>query len=412
MAQEKAQSSRLWLWIGLVVVLIAVFFTARYLLRDHLPVHAVQIKAEELVNTKSTNGHVEPDMNYQFYSPIATTVKAVHVQAGDKVPAGKLMVELDDVAARAQVASAESAVKAAQASLDAITHNGTQEEQQASEAEIARERLQQDQAQRDLDALTKLAQSGAASAGEVAAAKQQLAVAQANLSASQKTAQGRYSGPDKARAEAALAEAQAALASAQHVEAQTSIRASAAGTVYSMDATPSQFTEAGKLLLQMADLSKERVRAYFDEPDLGPLAVGQKVVIQWDAKPGQQWHGHIERIPVTVITYGTRTVGEVMVAIDDANSGLLPDTNVTVTVTISSETNVMSMPREALHSENGQYFAYKIAGDQLQRTKVTIGTPNLTQVPILSGLQEGDWVATSSTNGQPLQQGIPIQVQR
>jgi len=179
-----------------------------------------------------------------------------------------------------------------------------------------------------------------------------------------------------------------------------------------MDATRSAYAEAGKLLLQMADLNKERVRAYFDEPDLGRLAVGQKIVIEWDAKPGQEWHGHIVRTPVTVITYGTRTVGEVLVAIDDPDAGLLPDTNVTVTVTTSSQSDALSMPREALHSENGQYYAYKIVGDGLQRTKVTIGAPNLTQVPILSGLQAGDWVASSSTNGQPLQEGVPIKVQR
>jgi hypothetical protein len=29
-------------------------------------------------------------------------------------------------------------------------------------------------------------------------------------------------------------------------------------------------------------------------------------------------------------------------------------------------------------------------------------------VPILSGLQEGDTVAIGTTNGQPLQEGIPI----
>ncbi len=45
---------------------------------------------------------------------------------------------------------------------------------------------------------------------------------------------------------------------------------------------------------------------------------------------------------------------------------------------------------------------------QLQRVAVTIGAPNMTQVPILSGLQEGDIVATGTTNGQPLQEGVPI----
>ena len=95
----------------------------------------------------STNARVEPQENYQFYSPIATTVKAVYVQTGDTVPAGKLLVVLDSLEAQARVAAAESGVKSAQATLDAAANNGTQEERQASAADIAREKLDVDQAQ-------------------------------------------------------------------------------------------------------------------------------------------------------------------------------------------------------------------------------------------------------------------------
>jgi HlyD family secretion protein len=154
------------------------------------------------------------------------------------------------------------------------------------------------------------------------------------------------------------------------------------------------------------------VRAYFDEPDIGRLAVGQNVEIHWDAKPDREWHGHIARLPVTVVTYTTRNVGEVLVDIDDAEDGLLPDTNVTVKVTISSEPNALSMPREALHEQNGKYFVYKIVHNRLKRVPVTIGSPNLTQVSILSGLDDGDSVATGTTNGQPLQEGVPIKEER
>ena len=100
-------------------------------------------------------------LNYQFYSPIATTVKAVYAQEGDKVPAGKLLVTLDDVAAMAQVASAQSALRNAQANSIAIEHNGTLTERQASTAEIAQDQLAVDQAKRDLDALIKLDGAGA-----------------------------------------------------------------------------------------------------------------------------------------------------------------------------------------------------------------------------------------------------------
>jgi HlyD family secretion protein len=105
-------------------------------------------------------------------------------------------------------------------------------------------------------------------------------------------------------------------------------------------------------------------------------------------------------------------VGEVLIDIDDGSSDLLPDTNVTVTVTTSSEPNTLSIPREALRSENGRPYVYRVVNGGLVRTSVTTGTINLTQVSILSGLNQGDWVAVGTTNGQPLQEGIPIKDMR
>jgi HlyD family secretion protein len=412
MPDARNQSSRRWLWVAAAVVVIAVFLVAHSLLRDRLPVLAVQVTHQTVVNTVSTNGHVEPEHPYQFYSPISTTVQSVHAQTGDVVQPGKLLIVLDDVAARAQVAAAESGVKAAQAQLDAVTHNGTQAERQASNAEIVQDKLTRDQAQRDLDALTRLASTGAAAPSEVQAAKQRLASAQSALDAAQQSSQNRFSPQEIDRARAALADAEASLAAAQHIESETRITAPARGTVYTLDAAPSEFSETGKLLLEMADLKDERIRAYFDEPDLGRLALGQNVEIRWDARPGAIWHGHIAHMPAAVVQYTTRIVGEVLISLDDPENGLLPNTNVTVQVTTSSLPSALSMPREALHSANGAYYVYKVNGDQLKRTPVTIGAPNLTQVPIISGLQDGDWVATVTTNGEPLQEGMPIKVQR
>ena len=408
MPEANGQKSRRALWIGAGIVLIAVFFTARYLLRERLPVRVATVEHVQLVNTVSTNGRVEPVMNYQYYSPISTIVKAVYVQEGDTVPAGKLLVTLDDVAARAQVASAESAVSSAQSGLDAIKNNGTQAERQASDAEIAQDRLNLDQARRDLDALNKLVATGAAAPGEVVSARARLDSAEASLRAAQQSAHHRYSPGDLARAQAALADAEAALDAAKHVESQTEFRAPIAGTIYNMDAKPSEFSAAGNLLLEIADLSHERVRGYFDEPDLGRLAVGQPVVIRWEAKPGMDWQGHITRLPSDVVTYTTRNVGEALIDFDGSPNGLLPDTNVTLTVTTSSTADTLSMPREALHEQNGKYYAFKVENDELVRVLIAIGTPNLTQVPILSGLAEGDVVAIGTTNGQPLQEGVPI----
>ena len=366
----------------------------------------------QLVSTISTNGRVEPEANFEVHSPIATTVKAVYVQPGDQVAAGKVLLVLDDVEARARQATAESGVRAAQAALEAVTQNGTQQERQMTAADVMRERLERDNARRDLDALTKLNSTGAASSSEVAAARQRLDTAEVSLRALDQSQNSRYSHAEIERARAALADAEANRAAMQQVVAQTMVRAPLAGTVYSLDAAPTEFVEEGKLLLQLADLHHERVRAYFDEPEIGRLAVGQKIQIKWDAKPGRIWNGHIERTPVTVINLGTRSVGEVLVKIDDVDGDLLPDTNVTVTVTLSSEPNSLSVPREALRVENGKPYVFKVVKGGLKRTYVTTGTINLTQVAILSGLENGDLVATGTLSGQPLQEGVPIKVVR
>ena len=408
MARERKELDRRWLWLGAAILLVVVFFAVRSLTREHLQVRVAQVAHEPLASTVSTNGRVEPETNYPFYSPIATTVKAVYAQPGDQVPAGKLLLERDDTQARARLATAESGVKAAQAALDAATNNGTLEQRQGAAADVARNKLERDQARHDLDALTKLSSTGAASASEVAAARQRLDTAEANLNASEQSVRSRYSPAELAREHATLADAEANLTAARAVMAQTSVRAPVAGTVYSMNAGHKEFVEQGALLLQMADLTHERVRAYFDEPEIGRLAVGQPILVKWDARQDRVWHGHIMRTPITVITFGTRNVGEVRVKIDDPDEGLLPETNVTVTVTTSSEANVLSVPREALHSENGKPYVFKVAGDELKKTPVVTGTINLTQVAIVSGLTEGEWVATGTTTGQPLLEGIPI----
>jgi len=197
---------------------------------------------------------------------------------------------------------------------------------------------------------------------------------------------------------------------ARKVLEQTSIRAPGDGTVYSILVGRSDFVEEGKLLLQMADLSRVRVRAYFDEPDIGRLAVGEKIRIVWDAYPGREWHGHISLTPSTVITSGTRNVGEALIAIDGADDVLLPDTHVTVTVDVSSSPNTLVVPREAMHSEGGRPYVYRVVNDALVRTSVTVGTANISQVPITSGLKEGEVVATISMNGLPLEEGQPVRV--
>jgi HlyD family secretion protein len=189
------------------------------------------------------------------------------------------------------------------------------------------------------------------------------------------------------------------------------VRAPFAGTVYSLPVAQYDFVQAGQALINVADLTKLQIRAYFDEPEIGKLAAGQPVTITWEAKPNLLWHGHVKQAPTTVITYGTRNVGECLITVDDARGDLLPNTNVTVRVTTARHNNVLSVPREALHTEGSVNFVYKIVNHKLVRTPVEIApnaVVNLTRAEISSGLNEGDVIALGATNEVDLSNGLTV----
>jgi HlyD family secretion protein len=410
-ARKKSLSPRV-LWLGAATLLVVLFFLIRNFTRERLPIRVGEAVRANLISTVSTNGKVEPESDYSAYSPISSTVKALYVHEGEKVPAGKLLLSLDDVNARSRLASAVSGLQSAQVGYDAVIKGGTQEERLSLDADITRAQIDRDQAQHDLKVLEQLQLTGASSASEIAAARNHLQNADNTLASLRQRQSSRYSQEDIARAKAALSDAQAAYAAARQVVDQCNVHAPFDGTVYSIPVDPTEFVEQGKPLLQMADLQRIRVRAYFDEPEIGKLKVGQPITINWDAKPGRQWHGHISRVPSTIITYGTRNVGEVMVTVDDSDGTLLPNTNVTVRVITAQDDNILTVPREALHSEGGKPYVFIVDKEKIRRQPVTVGSTNLTQAGILSGLHEHAIVALGTTNGTILTNGAPIEVAR
>jgi HlyD family secretion protein len=319
---------------------------------------------------------------------------------------------MDETDALSKLATAIAALRGAQASYDATMKGGTQEERLSLNGDVTKTQMDRDQAQHDVAALEKLQAQGAASAAEVAAAKDRLTTANNSLALLEKKKTGRYDATDVAHAKATLDDAQAGYAAAQEVVNQANVKAPFAGTVYSIPVSKSEFVQTGDKLLQMADLTKMQVRAYFDEPEIGKISDGMPIVIRWDAMPDKEWHGHVERVPSTIYTLGTRNVGQALISIDDADGSLLPNTNVTVTVTTSDVPNALNVPRDALHTEQGKSYVYRVINGKLRRTPVTVRALNLTQVEITSGLHEGDTVALGSTNGQPVSEGVAVEIVR
>lgn len=404
---QNGRTGRRWaLFAGLLflVIIAAVVFQIFRPLRIRVTI--TKPIRQDIISSISTNGKVEPVQNFDGLSPMPTTVQRVFVHEGEKVKKGQLLIELDDSDARKELARATAVLKQAQAGTgDVQVQNAT------TQADLTKAKVDRDQATRNLQATQNLLEQGAASKAELTAAQQRLDQANANLQVLQQRAGTQVIQTRDASAQANVANAKAIVDSARRAIADCRIVAPFSGTVYSLGVRPGFYTNTGQLIIQVADLTRVQVRAFVDEPEIGHLRMGEPVRISWDALPGRTWSGVITTVPSTVVTRGTRVVGEVISSVDNDDHTLLPNINVGVVIITSSRNNALVLPREAVHEEGGKNYIYVVNSDNhLQRREVQLGVANLTHVEILKGLSENETVAVTSMSPTPLRDGVWVKV--
>ena len=403
------ERSRLWV-VALLVIVAVVLFTGLNQRRGGTAVRAEKVARQEIASIISTNGKIEPVDSFEAHAPAPAIVKNVLVAEGDHVKAGQLLVQLDDADARAQAARALSQLRSAEASLQAVKTGGTQEELLTTRADLSKAQAERDEAQRNLQAIQKLRQNGAASPAEVDAAQDRLKKADADVQLLQSKLTGRFSSPEVTKVEASAAEARAAYAAAEELLKHSNVAAPFAGTVYQLPVKRGGYVNAGDLLVQVANLEKVRVRAFVDEPEIGRIAKGQLVEVKWDAMPGRTWQGTLTRVPTAVTMVGTRTVGEITSEIDNTDHKLLPNVNVNVGIITARHQNTLTVSREAVHDTDGKRYVYTINNDRLQQQEIQTGISSLTRVEVVKGISDGAQVALGAVNAQPLHSGMEIKV--
>jgi HlyD family secretion protein len=403
-----SRKGRTWLTLGAIVAALAVvpLFTRQ----SPTKIRTTTVERGSIRSLISTNGKVEPIQNFEAHAPIATTVKHLFVKEGDHVRKGQLLLQLDDADLRSQAARAQAQIKAAQAEQSDLSTGGTQEEMLTLDAQLIKARSARDAAQRNLDAMRRLQQQGAASEGEVRQAEESLQRAQADTTLLEQKKKDRYSQPEVAKVHAQGAEAQAAYEAAEDALGKSSIRAPFDGIVYTLPVKQGAYVQTGDLLLQVGDLSQMLVRSFIDEPDIGRLAAGQKIEVTWDALPERIWNGTVSTIPSTVKLRGARNVGEVTCSVDNHDLHLLPNVNVSVTIVAAEHSGVLTLSREALRNDDSKPYVYRVEDGKLVRRDVEVSLQNLTRVEIASGLPEHAQVALSSTDAKPLLDGARVKV--
>jgi HlyD family secretion protein len=398
MAEKSASSSRGWIiTLVVTVVVILLIVVAKSAFKEKIEVRVANASRTPLVSFESTNGQVEAIQDYQAHVAAPGVIKKVYVEVGEHVQAGAELMRMDDTDAASRLAAAEATLDAAVATLNNMKAGGSQDEVNGQQADLAAAISQQKQAVAALSTIRALQATGSASANEVAVAQQHVTDANAKAVQLQTHIRSRYSTGDLSVQQAQVEQARAGVMAAKAAYASVDFRAPFAGTVYSVPVSDFDFVQPSDALLNLADLNHLQVTAYFDEPEIGRLRVGQPVRIVWEAKPDAVWHGHVLRAPTTIITYNnTRHVGECIISVDDAKGDLLPNTTVTVMITVSELHGVLTLPREALRPEGMRNYVYRVVDGHLSKTPVEVGASNNTRIQITAGLSDGDAVALSS----------------
>jgi multidrug efflux pump subunit AcrA (membrane-fusion protein) len=401
--REAAVKARTFLWL-LAIAGAGVLTWALLQLRSRPPeVQFVPVTRDTIHNSVVTNGKVEPIEWATARAERSGPVEKILIQRGQNVAKDAPLVELDATEARASFAAAEARIAQAQADLDLIRRGGRATDLADISAGLDLARHDFETAKGDYDIAKRLLDRQAGTKIDVEKAKERMDRAQLQIqSFEQRRSALTTAAPDRAAAQARLDDAKAA----QNL-AETQIRQSAPidGTVYQFDLKPGAYLNAGDVIATIGRLDRVRVTVYVDEPDLGRVAKAMPVVITWDALPGKQWSGEVDKTPTQIVPLGTRQVGEVACVIQNPDRELLPGTNVTVEIRAQTVPNILTLPKETVHTEHGQTGVYVLTDDHLEWKQVTLGVSNTTRTEV-NGLKEGEEVAISSDHA--LRNGLVV----
>jgi len=365
-------------------------------------ISAVTPVRENLVQSIRSNGKVEPIEPFVMRAQLDTFVEKVHVKEGQPVKKGQLLLELNVKDALAQLSEAQAKLLRAQDDLRAAKAGGQTDDAARVAGDLAKMQAERDRLQKNHTALQRLIAEQAATQDELAANDLALTRAQAEVTRllAAKQEFDRSVRLDTERATLQVQQLQYEVGALEDKVRNGWIAAPASGTLYSLPVKAGDFVKTGDLLAEMADLHKVRVRAFIDEPELGALEENEPVKITWDALPNKTWAGKTEVIPKQVVPRGTRSVGELLCAVNNDKLELLPNINVNVRINSKERIGVLSVPRGAVAAQGGKRYVFVVRSNQLgvgkstlEKREIHVGIADATNYEVVSGLKEEELVA-------------------
>ncbi len=352
-------------------------------------VQVTTVTREDLTETITSNGKVEPISPLVARAEFAAFVEKVDATEGQAVRRGQVILTLDAADMSSQLAQARSDLLAAQTDLRNARAGGPPDDVAHLESDLQQTLVEVASLERNEKALEQLVPEHAATEDELARSQANLAKARAHLREDQekKQAMAQAAGVNVEGAGLRVREEQDHVQSLEEKVRSATVIASSDGTLYSLPVHAGDYVSVGETLAEMADLRQVRVRAFVDEPDLGWLEPNQEVDVTWDAKIGRTWTGRTEQIPKEVVSHGLRSVGEVLCSVDNDNLELLPNVDVEVRILVRQRQGALVVPRAAVQEDNGQHYVFVLSDGQVTRRNITVGISSATDYEVLSGLE-------------------------
>jgi len=367
----------------LILLGLAVFFTAQKLRGPVVEVGVVQEGPIE--QSIVVSGRVQAPNRIEIGSVITGRVVRVLVGEGALVTPGQALIQLETEELQAALAQA-SAAEAGAAARDAGVRELTRP--QAAD-NVAQAEAQFNFAEAELKRYRELRDKGFISDSRLQEQERQLHITKSQLAAARTGARAQDSNGVQAReANVKLQEARATRQLAAAKLAQTTIRASVAGTVLVRAVEPGDIVSPGKRLLVINSRGETRLTAQIDEKNLPYLQIDQLARASSEAFPERHFAAKLYYIsPGVDITRGSV---EARFRVSEPPDYLRADMTVSIDIGIARKDRALTAPLDALRESGSKRSVQVVRDGRVQTVRIESGVRGSNRFEIISGVAAGD----------------------
>lgn len=171
------------------------------------------------------------------------------------------------------------------------------------------------------------------------------------------------------------------------------VNAPASGVVLKKLVQPGQYVKTGDVLYEIADLSRVWGEAEVFEAQMKDVKVGHRAIITSPSYPGKTFVGKVGFV-YPFLNPETRSM-KVRVELSNPDGLLKPDMFVTASLEAPAS-QALSVPASAVLSTGKRQIVYvETAAGHFRPREVSLGGKAMDHYPVLSGLKQGEKVATS-----------------